>query len=166
MALLPIKIYPDPVLTVKAGPLSDFGPKSQTLFDDMIETMYVEDGVGLAAPQVGISKRILIASPSMKRGQEYVMINPEIHASSGQEIGPEGCLSFPGISAEVVRAKEIRLHYQDRQGKHHDVQLKDFFARVVQHEMDHLNGILLIDRVSFDKRQELIAQLQQNIQNR
>src|SRR3989338_2563820 len=112
MALLPIKIYPDPVLTGKAGPLSDVGPKSQTLFDDMIETMYVEDGVGLAAPQVGISKRILIACPTVKEGEEIVIVNPQISDERGREMGSEGCLSLPGISGQVPRAKKIRLQFQ------------------------------------------------------
>ena len=160
MALLPIRTYPDPVLNKKATPLTQFGPEEQKLFDDMIETMYVEDGVGLAAPQVGVSKRILIACPTVKQGEEFVIINPEIYASSGTEIGQEGCLSLPGIAGEVARAKKINLRFQDRQGKHHDVEIKDFFARIIQHEIDHLDGILLIDRVDFNKRQELLAQYQ------
>jgi peptide deformylase len=157
MALLKIKVYPDPILKLKAQPLSEFGPKEQKLFDDMIETMYVEDGVGLAAPQIGVSKRILIASPTMKHGEEYVIVNPEIYESSGRQTGPEGCLSFPGISGEVERAKKIRVRFLDRYGKPRDLEAKDFFARIIQHEMDHLDGILLIDRVGFGARQELLA---------
>lgn len=157
MALLKIVVYPSPILKLKSEPVTDFGPTMQKFFDDMIETMYIEDGVGLAAPQVGVSKQIMIVSPRQKQGEEYVIVNPEIYERSGQEKGPEGCLSFPGISADVIRAKKIYLRYQDRHGKKHDVEAHDFFARVIQHEMDHLEGILLIDRVDFSKRNELLA---------
>ena len=160
MPLLKIRTYPDPILKQKSTPLTEFGPKEQKLFDDMIKTMYVEDGVGLAAPQIGIPKRILIASPTLKEGEEFVIVNPEIVESSGREKAVEGCLSLPGVSGEVTRAKKIRLRFQDREGKPRDMEVKDFFARIVQHEVDHLNGVLLIDRVDFDKRQALLAQYQ------
>ncbi len=160
MALLKVRVYPDPILKLKAEPLTEFGPKEQKLFDDMIDTMHVEDGVGIAAPQIGVSKRIFIACPTVKKGEEYVMVNPEILESSGREIGAEGCLSVPGITGEVARAKKIKLRYQDRHGKSHTVDLKDFFARIIQHEMDHLDGILLIDRLDFNQRQQALAQYQ------
>lgn len=160
MARLRVRTYPDPVLKKKAEPLAEFGPDIQKIFDDMIETMYLEDGVGLAAPQVGISKRILIASPTMTPGEEYVIINPEIVETSGRELGPEGCLSLPGISGEIARAKRIRLKFLNRRGEHQDMEIKDFFARIIQHEVDHLDGILLIDRLDFDKRQQVLANYQ------
>lgn len=160
MALLKVRTYPDPILKIKAAPLTEFGDKEQRLFDDMIETMYVEDGVGIAAPQIGVSKRIFIACPTMKKGEEYVMVNLEILESSGREMGMEGCLSLPGVSGEVARAKKLKVRYQDRFGKPHEMEVKDFFARVIQHEMDHLDGVLLIDRVSFNKRQEILSQYQ------
>ena len=160
MALLKVRVYPDPILKKKAEPLSEFGPAEQKFFDDMIETMHVEDGVGLAAPQVGVSKRLLIACPTVKRGEEYVIVNPEILESSGREMGAEGCLSLPGIQGEVARAKKIKLRYQDRTGKVITTELKDFFARIIQHEMDHLDGVLLIDRVDFNQRQEILSQYQ------
>ena len=158
MAKLKIHTYPDPILKQIAGPLTDFGPKMQKLFDDMIETMYQDDGVGLAAPQVGVSFQILIASPAMKAGEEYVIVNPEIIQEWGRESAAEGCLSLPGLAVEIARAKQILLRYQDRQGKAQEVKLKDFFARIVQHEMDHLRGILLIDRVPFNERLALLAE--------
>lgn len=162
MALLPITHYPHPVLKEKAKKVEDFGPEMQKFFDDMIETMYVEDGVGLAAPQVGVSKQIFIVSPAMKRGEEQVIVNPEIYEYSEEaEKGLEGCLSFPGISGMVLRSKRIRVRYQDRDGKPHDIEAKDFFARVIQHENDHLIGMLLIDRVDFDTRQRLLAEYDQ-----
>ncbi len=160
MALLKVRYYPDPVLNQKAVPVTDFGPEMQKFFDDMIETMYVEDGVGLAAPQIGVSKQILVASPTMKKGEEFVIVNPVIYESSGREKGIEGCLSLPGISGEVVRAKKIRVRFQDRHGKVHDLEVKDFFARIIQHEMDHLEGLLMIDRVDFNQRQQMLAEYQ------
>lgn len=158
MALLKVRIYPDPVLKKKADLLTEFGAKEQKLFDDMIETMYIEDGVGIAAPQIGVSKRIFIACPTVKQGEEFVMVNPVITNPAGLEIGVEGCLSLPGISGEVARAKKLNLKYQDRKGIWQEMEVKDFFARIVQHEMDHLEGILLIDRLDFQKRQEVLAQ--------
>ena len=160
MAILKVRTYPDPILKKKAELLTQFGPEEQKLFDDMIDTMHVEDGVGIAAPQVGVSKQIFIACPTVKRGEEYVMVNGEISDPSGRALGVEGCLSVPGLSAEIPRATKLRFKYQDREGKAHERTLTDFFARVIQHEMDHLNGFLLIDRVDFNKRQELLAHYQ------
>ena len=128
MAILKVKIYPDPVLKKKAEPLTQFGPEEQALFDNMIETMYQEDGVGLAAPQVGISKRVIVASPTMTEREEYVFVNPEIFEARGRELGMEGCLSLPGISGEIPRAKAIRFRALDRQGKPVEMEAKDFFA--------------------------------------
>jgi len=156
MAHLKIKTYPDPILALKAQTVQDFGPLTQKFFDDLIETMWVEDGVGLAAPQVGVSQRIFIAVPTMKKGEELIIVNPEILDQQGRVMGPEGCLSLPGISAEVPRAKKIRFRYQDRQGRKFEVEVKDFFARVIQHENDHLDGKLFVDRLSFDERQTLL----------
>lgn len=160
MSLLKIKYYPDPILSIKAEAVTDFGPQTQKFFDDMVETMYVEDGVGLAAPQVGVSKRVLIACPTMKQGQEFIIVNPVISNPKGKVTAAEGCLSFPGISGEIERAKEIHLAFQDRHGKHHEMDIKDFFARILQHENDHLDGILFIDRVHFSKRQKMLSEYQ------
>ena len=157
MAILKIRTFPDPILKKKSDPVTQFGPEEQKLFDDMIKTMYLEDGVGLAAPQIGVSKRILIASPTMTPGEEYVFVNLEILEARGRELGKEGCLSLPGISGEIPRAKKIRFRAQDRQGKPVEMEISDFFARIIQHEVDHLNGVLLIDRIDFDKRQELLS---------
>lgn len=158
MAKLKVRTYPDPVLNQKAAPVTDFGEPTQRLLDDMIETMHVSDGVGLAAPQVGISRQIFIACPTMREGEEFVMVNPVIEASSGKEAQAEGCLSLPGISADMTRATKLKLVYQDRTGKKFQAEVRDFFARVIQHEMDHLNGKLLIDHFSGKKREELLKQ--------
>lgn len=162
MAKLKIRTYPDPVLKKKAAPVTDFGPALQKLFDDMIETMHVSDGVGLAAPQIGISQKIFIACPTMRRGEEFVMVNAEIEKKSGTAVAAEGCLSLPGISGEVARATKLRLSFQDRFGKKHTVELENFFARVVQHEMDHLSGVLLIDHFSGKKLEELLTQYEKS----
>lgn len=161
MAKLKIRVYPDPVLSEKAAPVTEFGPAEQKLFNDMIETMYVSDGVGLAAPQIGISRQIFIACPTMRKGEEFVMINPIIESASGKETASEGCLSLPGISADIERATKIKMIYQDRTGKKFRVEVKDFFARVIQHETDHLNGKLLIDHFSGRKREKLLAQYEE-----
>ncbi|HCM43133.1 MAG TPA: peptide deformylase [Candidatus Omnitrophota bacterium] len=158
MAILPIRTYPDPVLTQKAKLVEVFDKKMQRFFDDMIDTMYTDDGVGLAAPQVGVSKQILIASPQNQPGTEIVICNPVIETSGGTQMGPEGCLSFPGVFADVPRAQWIQLRYQDRKGQTVVVKIEDFFARIVQHEMDHLNGFLLIDRVNLVTREKLLAE--------
>jgi peptide deformylase len=156
MAKLKIRTYPDPILKKKAAPVTDFGPAMQKLFDDMIETMHTSDGVGLAAPQIGISQQIFIACPTMRKGEAFVMVNALIEKKSGNAVANEGCLSLPGIAVEIARATKLRLTFQDRLGKVHAAELADFFARIAQHEMDHLNGILLIDHFTGAKRKELI----------
>lgn len=140
--------------------MTDFGSDKQRFFDNMIETMFEADGVGLAAPQVGVSERIIVVSPVCRRGNERVMVNPVIKEGSGSEIGQEGCLSFPDLYTDVLRMKRIHVQFQDRTGARQEMEIKDFLARVVQHEMDHLEGILMIDRVDFGKRQELLAKYQ------
>jgi peptide deformylase len=154
MAILSIRVYPDPVLRERAAEVTDFGVETQMFFENMIETMREADGVGLAAPQVGVSKRILVASPAGKKGTALVIVNPVLREGIGTEIAQEGCLSFPGLYADIVRFKKIRLEFQDRAGKPRETELRDFFARVVQHELDHLNAVLMIDRIEFNKRQE------------
>lgn len=155
MAKLKIRTYPDPALKKKTALVTDFGPVAQKLFDDMIETMHVADGVGLAAPQIGISRQIFIACPTMRHGEEHVMVNAVIEKKSGIVVAAEGCLSLPGISGEIVRAQKLRLSFQNRAGRKYTIELEDFFARVIQHEMDHLNGILLIDHFKGTERDQL-----------
>lgn len=157
MSKLKIRTYPDPVLKKKAAPVTDFGPAMQKLFDDMIETMHASDGVGLAAPQIGISQQIFIACPKIRKGEEFVMINAVIEKRSGTGVANEGCLSFPGLSAEIIRATKLWISFQDRYGKPYKAEVSDFFARVIQHEMDHLAGILLVDHFSGKEREELLA---------
>ncbi|MBI4388399.1 MAG: peptide deformylase [Candidatus Omnitrophica bacterium] len=157
---LKVLIYPDPMLKKKALPVENIGSSEIDLIRKMVKTMYVEGGVGLAAPQVGALKRILIASPEAKPGGEIVLINPIILKTSGEHVGPEGCLSLPGISGDVRRAKKIEYAYLDIEGKQQEKQATDFLARIIQHELDHLDGKLLIDRVDFDQRQEILSTYQ------
>lgn len=161
MAKLKIIKYPDPILARKAQPVSQLKNKDLRLIEDMIETMFEEDGIGLAAPQVGISKRIIVVCPKALRSDVQVYINPVIiHASEEQEIGLEGCLSVPDVSCEVRRSTKITLKAMRIDGKEYIDELRSFPARVAQHEIDHLNGILLIDRVDFNQRQALLGTYQ------
>lgn len=158
MATLKIIEYPNPILSKKSKEVGRLSKEDLRSIQDMIETMYQEDGVGLAAPQVGISKRMIVVSPNAKPGEERVFINPEIVESSrDEELGLEGCLSVPGISCEIRRAKKIKLQAFDIKGLKLIEEFQNFTARVIQHEIDHLNGILLIDRVSFNERQTLLS---------
>ncbi len=144
-----IVLYPNPVLRRKTPEITDFGPELERRAAEMLELMYKLKGVGLAAPQVGRCERMLVLNPTGKPGDELALVNPTIKSRKGDIFGEEGCLSFPGIYAEVDRAKEIVIDYQDPRGEwHRDVKLSDFTARIVQHENDHLEGILFTDRMS------------------
>src|SRR3989338_477534 len=159
MAKLKIFEYPNPILSKKAKLVDKLSPKDLHLIEDMVETMYQEEGVGLAAPQVGVSKRIIVISPNAKHGEERALINPEvIESSREEEMGLEGCLSVPGVSCEILRARKIKLQAFDIKGLKIIEEFQNFPARVIQHEIDHLNIILLINRVGFDQRQSLLGQ--------
>lgn len=161
MAKLKVLTYPNPILSQKAQPVDRLSDQDLRFIEEMIDLMYEEDGVGLAAPQVGISKRIIIVSPNAERGEEQVYINPEItQFSQEQELGTEGCLSVPNVSCEVRRSKKIMFKAKTIAGKQIIEEFQNFPARVVQHEIDHLNGILLIDRVDFNQRQILFGSYQ------
>jgi peptide deformylase len=156
MAKLTIRTYPDPVLKAVAQEFSEITDEDRKLAQDMLETMFAGNGVGLAAPQVGVSRRLIVCSPEFKRGKEYVFFNPKILSATGRELGPEGCLSLPGISGEVVRATHVEFEALDLKGRKIQMKLDDFFARVVQHEIDHLDGVLYVDRVKFSDRKNLM----------
>ena len=160
MATLKVVVYPSPVLTKKAEPVTHIGVTERTLIRNMVQTMYAEGGVGIAAPQVGVSKRIFVASPNAKPGEEEVFINPVVFKSSGEQVGFEGCLSLPEISGEIRRAKYVEFEYLNLDGKKKQGKVSDFMARIFQHELDHLDGKLLIDRVDFDQRQEILSSYQ------
>ncbi|MDR1916567.1 MAG: peptide deformylase [Synergistaceae bacterium] len=149
MAILDILVYPNPLLRQETDLVTTFDGKLKKLIADMWETMYVAKGVGLAAPQVGVPIKLLVAEWEERR---QVLINPSIIEKSGSEKREEGCLSFPGIYEEVERPERIRILYQDEKGESHDEIVEGYLARIFSHETDHLNGKLLIDHVSLLKR--------------
>jgi len=163
MAILKIKVYPDDILRKKALVVTKLTEEDKNLIRDMVETMYASDGVGIAAPQVGVSKRIFIANPTGEKGKELIAINPRILEKSGKEVLVEGCLSLPNISAEVKRYKKVVLKFEDMEGKEKIINANGLLARIIQHEIDHLDGILFIDRINIFKRLKLLRKLKRKI---
>ncbi len=155
-----IRYIGDPILRKKAEKITEFDEKLQKFVEDMMEVMYVEDGIGLAAPQIGFSKQVIVvdASELVEDEEARAFINPKILSSEGQETKEEGCLSIPGVREEVTRPEKILLEYQDVEGKVYKEEFDGWMARILQHEIDHLNGILFVDRISPLKRQMLISQ--------
>lgn len=156
MAKLRIHHYPDKVLTKKAEPVTEFGPALAAFANDMLETMDASEGVGLAAPQVGVSKRLLVLCEP--EGEPMCLVNPVIEEQEGREYGEEGCLSLPQIYARVPRATRIRVRAQDVSGDFFEFEARDFLARIVQHECDHLEGIVFPDRLDVFSREEVLEQ--------
>lgn len=154
MSILKIYQYPAPVLRKKAEKVQNFTPELKKLIEDMADTMYDAPGIGLAAPQIGESLQLLIVDTSTDtENREYkAFINPEIKEKEGNQLDEEGCLSVPELTANVKRFKKILLSYQDENGDSHEIEAEDRFAVVLQHEIDHLNGILFIDHLSPLKR--------------
>lgn len=144
-----LRFYPDPVLRAENGEVDVFDEKLEQLVQDMKETMYEKDGVGLAAPQVGISLRLAVVAFEDK---EYVLVNPRIVESSGEQVGEEGCLSVPGIYEKVKRADRVVVEGVDEKGNPIRLEAEGFLARAFAHEIDHLNGVLFIDHLSPLKR--------------
>lgn len=142
MAIRMIVKHPDPVLREKAHPVKKITPNVLRLLDDLAETMYDAEGVGLAAPQVGITKRLAVVNC----GEGLIeMINPEIISKEGFEVGSEGCLSIPGVSGDVQRYQKVTVRCLDRDGQERTYIGEGLLARAFQHEIDHLNGVLFID---------------------
>lgn len=156
MALLEIKKYPEKVLKEKAASVGDIDCKIQRLIDDMIETMYAAPGIGLAAPQVGISKRVIVIDVSIREEEKtplIVLINPKIIKAEGEIESEEGCLSLPGYIAAVKRSERVHIRGLDRKGNPVEIEGEGLLCRALQHEIDHINGTLLIDRISSIKRE-------------
>lgn len=145
MALLSVREIGDPVLRSKAKKVTKVDKKTNELIDNMFETMYAEDGVGLAAPQVGILKKIAVVD--IQEGNKVLLINPEIIAEDGKAIMEEGCLSIPGEIGNVIRSKYIKVRSLDREGNEIEFEAEGFEARAIQHEMDHLEGVLFVDKI-------------------
>jgi len=152
--ILKIVKYPEPVLSQPGETVTEFNGELRKLVADMFETTYASQGIGLAAPQVGVSKRVTVIDLSMGKdpAQKLVIINPEIVSREGKQYEEEGCLSFPDIREKVVRAAKVSIRAQDEKGKWFEMDADDLLSRCFQHEIDHLDGILFIFRMSALKR--------------
>lgn len=144
---LKIILWPDPRLRKISLPVTSFDESLKALADKMIQLMHEAHGVGLAAPQVGENIRLFVTNPTTEEGNDHVYVNPTLSDADGETEGEEGCLSLPGINAKILRAKSVKIRYQDLQGNWHEETSDEFPARVWQHEFDHLNGTLLMDRM-------------------
>jgi peptide deformylase len=156
MAQLPILEFPDPRLRTKAAPVDPSWldeTATQQLFDDMFETMYEAPGIGLAASQVDVHRRFMVIDVTDDRTQPLVFVNPDISARSGEQVYQEGCLSVPGIFADVTRANAVTVNALDRHGVGFELQADGLLAVCIQHEMDHLEGKLFVDYLSPLKRE-------------
>jgi peptide deformylase len=162
MALLPIRTYPDPVLKEVAAEVTEVTPEVRQLVEDMAETMYAASGVGLAANQVGVLLRVIVIDIASddEPSELRVFINPVLLEVSGEQLYPEGCLSFPGASEEIKRAVEVRVRALDAQGEPFELEADGLLAVAIQHEIDHLNGVLMIDKVGALKRRKISRQVQ------
>ena len=147
-----LRQYPDPVLRQQAEAVDVFDQALAGLAQEMIVTMHACSGLGLAATQVGLAKRIAIVAPDDKPGHEAVLVNPDLVQQSGWEESEEGCLSLPGVYARIGRFTRVRVRYQDLQGKTREMDAEGVLARAVQHELDHLDGRLIVDRMSAVQR--------------
>ncbi len=150
----PIVKFPDPVLQRPSEPVTQFDRELRTLVDDMFESMYDAHGIGLAAPQIGVPKRLTVLDLSFQKNPEekIVLINPELIMRQGKQVEEEGCLSLPDIREKVSRASKVKIRAQDVDGNWFEREGEDLLARAFQHEIDHLNGILFIFRISALKR--------------
>ena len=159
MAKLRILEFPDPRLRTKAAPVETVDDELRALIDDMFETMYAAPGIGLAATQVDVHKRLLVADVSAEKTEPHVLINPVILEKDGVTVSEEGCLSVPGYYEEVERAEHVKVRYLDRDGREVQSDFHGLLAVCVQHEMDHLDGKLFVDYLSEAKRQRIRKRL-------
>jgi peptide deformylase len=160
MAKLTILEFPDARLRKKAVPVDVVDDELRTLVDDMFETMYAAPGIGLAATQVDVHRRLLVADVSSDKSEPHVFINPEILEKDGMTVTEEGCLSVPGYFEEVKRADHIRVRYLDREGRKCEGEFEGLLAVCVQHEIDHLDGKLFVDYLSEAKRSRIRKKLE------
>lgn len=165
--IYPIVKYGNPVLEKPADPISEFNDELRKLADDMFESMYAAHGVGLAAPQIGISKRIVVIDISFKEDPEakMVLINPEIAKTQGRQRGSEGCLSLPDFREDVTRANVVTIRAQDLNGQWFEKTGEEILARAFLHETDHLNGKLYISHVSALKRDLMRRKIKKLVRN-
>lgn len=157
MALLPILRYPDPRLHRKATRVTKVDDAIRKLIADMAETMYEAPGIGLAATQVDVHKRVVVIDVSEDKSKLFAFINPEILDRSGEQVCEEGCLSVPGIYEKVTRSERVKVRALDPQGEPFTLEAEGLLAVCIQHEIDHLDGILFLDHLSILKRKRLLA---------
>lgn len=162
MATLNIIEFPDPRLRMKAAPVTVFDARLKQFVADLFETMYAANGVGLAATQVAVQQRVLVIDMSDERNQPLVLINAEIVEKGGTQVYQEGCLSFPGIYADVTRALDVKVKAHDVDGKEFIYSAEGPLAVAVQHEMDHLEGKVFVDHLSPLKRSMLLKRLEKH----
>ena len=170
MSVLEIIKYPDPFLKTKAKPVLRIDEEIKRLISDMIDTMYFAKGIGLAATQVGLNKRIAVLDvpegENYRKGKNLIaVINPEITAHEGEVKYEEGCLSVPGFTAEVKRFAKVTVRGLDRAGDYMEIKAEGLFAIALQHEIDHLNGLLFIDRLSKIKRDIIKRKIRKAIED-
>jgi peptide deformylase len=161
MALLEIRLYGDPILKKRAREVREIDHKTRQLVCDMVDTLYHCKGVGLAAPQVGVLKRVVVVDVSEERNELITLINPVVVEEEGEEKREEGCLSLPGISVEVSRPRKIGIKGLNLKGEEVELFEEGLLARALLHEVDHLNGILLIDKVERRIKRELLKELKE-----
>jgi peptide deformylase len=159
--------WPDPVLAKPAEKVTVFDAKLKKLVEEMFESMYAAQGIGLAAPQIAISQRITVIDVSFKKipEEKIVLINPEIVDREGKQVEEEGCLSLPEIREKVARAEWVKVRAQDADGTWFEIEGEELLARAMQHEIDHLDGVLFIDRLSRLKRDLVIRKIKKLIKN-
>jgi peptide deformylase len=159
--ILKIVKYPEPVLSQPGEPVTEFNGELEKLVDDMFETMYASQGIGLAAPQVAVGKRVTIIDLSQGKDpeQKLVLVNPEIIFREGKQYEEEGCLSFPEIREKVQRAATVKVRAQDLKGKWFEMDGEELLSRAFQHEIDHLDGMLFIFRMSSLKRDLVLRKI-------
>ncbi|MCC6698681.1 MAG: peptide deformylase [Candidatus Hydrogenedentes bacterium] len=159
MSVLDVVLYPDDPLTKVSKPIAAFTPSLVQFAENMFDTMYAFEGVGLAAPQVGVAKRMLVLDEP--DGEKMCLVNPEILESEGSEDGSEGCLSLPEIYIQVPRATRIVVRAQDPLGNPLEFEARGFLARIIQHEVDHLDGVIFLDRVDMLTRHAKLQEWQE-----
>jgi peptide deformylase len=159
--ILKVVKYPEPVLSQPGEPVTDFNDELKKLVDDMFETMYASQGIGLAAPQVAVSKRVTVIDLSQAKDpeQKLVLVNREIIFREGKQYEEEGCLSFPEIREKVQRASTVKVRAQDLKGKWFEMDGEELLSRAFQHEIDHLDGMLFIFRMSSLKRDLVLRKI-------
>ncbi len=162
MTKLKILEFPDPRLRKKAAPVEAVDDSIRELIDDMLETMYAAPGIGLAATQVDVHKRVLVADVSADKSAPHALVNPRILEKDGVAVTEEGCLSVPGYYEEVERAGHIRVSYLDREGVDAELEAEGLLAVCIQHEMDHLEGKLFVDYLSEAKRSRIRKRLERD----